>query len=65
MWLEQSLTPRKTSGIISVIEQMIETRALKEVRGITENSQCRLCKEQRKTVQHLLAGCKMWMDGKA
>ena len=22
-------------------------------------------KEQRETVQHLLAGCKMWMDGKA
>ena len=48
-----------------MIEQMIETRALKEVRGIAENSQCRLCKEQRETVQHLLAGCKMWMDGKA
>ena len=59
MCLEQNLTPRKTSAIMPVIEQMIETRAWKKVRGLTENWQCRLCKEQRETVQHLLAGCKM------
>ena len=59
IWLEQNLTPRKTSAIMSMIEQMVETRAWKEVRGLTENNQCRLCKEQRETVQHLLAGCKM------
>ena len=44
---------------MSTIEQMVETSAQKEVRGYTENSQCRLCKEQQETVQHLLAGCKM------
>ena len=39
---------------------MIETSAWKEVRGLTENSQSRLCKEQRETaVQRLLAGCKI------
>ena len=59
IWLEQNLAPRKTSVIIPIIEQMVETRAGKDVRGLTENSQCRLCKEQRETVQHLLAGCKM------
>ena len=58
IWLEQNLTPRKTSAIMSVIEQMVETRAWKKVRGLIENSQCRLCKEQREAVQHLLAGCK-------
>ena len=26
---------------------MVETRAWKEVRKLSENSQCRLCKEQR------------------
>ena len=31
----------------------------KKVRGFTENSQCRLCKEQQETVQHLLDGCKL------
>ena len=40
--LEQNLTPRKTSAIMSVIEQMFETRAWKEVRGFAEDSQCRL-----------------------
>ena len=44
---------------MSMIEQMVETRASKEVRGLTKNSRCRLCKEQKETVQHLLAGCKM------
>ena len=43
-----------TPVILSMIEQMIETRAWRKVRGLTENSQCRLCKEQRKTVQHNL-----------
>ena len=33
-WLEQNLTPRKTSAIMSMIEQMVETRAWKEVTGL-------------------------------
>ena len=36
----------------------------KEVRGLTENSQCRLCKEQREAVQHLLTGFKMLATNK-
>ena len=54
-----------------MIEQMIETRALNEVRGILKivseqrEQRTEQRKEQRETVQHLLAGCKMWMDGKA
>ena len=51
---------------MSVLEQMVETRAWKEVRQLSENSQCRLCKEQqrerdrqRERVQLLLAGCNM------
>ena len=32
----------------------------KEFKELTENSQCRLCKEQQETAQHLLAGCKMF-----
>ena len=38
---------------------MIETSALKKIRGLTEKSQCRFCKEHQETVQHLLVGCKM------
>ena len=58
IWLEQNLTPRKTSAIMSITEQMVETRASKEDKGL-ENNQCRLCREQRETAQHLLGGCKM------
>ena len=59
IWLEQNLTLRNSSAIMSMIEQMVQHRAQKEARELTENSQCRLCGEQRETVQHLLAGCKM------
>ena len=44
---------------MSMLEQMVEARARKEVRALTENSQCRLCQEQQETVPHLLAVCKM------
>ena len=37
IWLEQNLNPRKASAIMSVLEQMVETRAWKEFRGLTEN----------------------------
>ena len=59
IWLEQNLTPRKTSAIISMTGEMVETGAWKEVRDLTEKSQCRLCQEQREIVQHLLAGWKI------
>ena len=44
---------------MSMIENMTETGARKKVRGFTENSQYRSCKEQQETVKDLLAGCKM------
>ena len=34
----------KENMSMSVTERMTETRICKEVRGITENSHCRLCK---------------------
>ena len=58
MWLEQNSTPGKTSAIMLMTDQMVETRAWKKIGGLTQNSQCRLCKEQE-TVQHVLTGCKM------
>ena len=47
-----------------MLEQIVETRAWKEIRGFIENGQCSVCKEQRETVQHLLAGCKMLASSK-
>ena len=43
--LEKNLSPRKIA-IRSMIEQMTESRAYKEVVWLTENSQQRLCKEK-------------------
>ena len=58
LWLEQNITPPKTASIMSMLEQMVETRAWKVTRGLTEDGKCRLCREQKETVEHLLAGCK-------
>ena len=58
-WLKQRLTPRKTASIMTVIEQMVETRGWKVARELTENGRCRLCREFNETVEHLIvAGCK-------
>ena len=59
LWLRQRLTPRKTASIMTVIEQMVETRGWKLARGLIENGRCRLCREFSQTVEHLVAGCKM------
>ena len=34
LWLTQNLHPRKTSSIMSMLEQMIETRSWKAARGL-------------------------------
>ena len=59
VWLQQNPTRRKTSSLVSMIEQIIETRAWKKFRGLNKNSQCRLYREQRETVRYLLAGWEM------
>ena len=44
-------------------EQMIETRAWKKIRGLIVEDMCRLCGEQRETVQHLLSlDAKSWQE---
>ena len=40
LWLRQRLTPRKTASIMTVIEQMVETRGSKGARGLIENGRC-------------------------
>ena len=43
---------------MSMLEQMVETRSWKVTRGLIEDDKCRLCREQKEMVEHLLAGCK-------
>ena len=59
LWLEQKLTPKKTAVIMSMLEQMVETKACKVTRGLSECNKCRLCADQKERVGHLLAGCKV------
>ena len=43
---------------MTMLEQMVETRAWKVARGLVQEKQCRVCSERDKTVEHLVAGCK-------
>ena len=45
---------------MAMLEQMVETKSLKALRGLAECCcKCRLCGQQKETVEHLLDGCKV------
>ena len=55
--LTQKLHPRKTSSIMSMLEQMVETRSCKAARRLIEDGRCQVCYGHDKTVEHLVDGC--------
>ena len=59
LWLRQNLTPRKAASVMTMLKQMVETKSWKTSRGLAKCSKCRLCGQQRATVEHLLARCKV------
>ena len=54
LWLTQNLTPRKTASVMTMLEQMVETKSWKAATGLAKCSECRLCGQQRETIEHLL-----------
>ena len=46
LWLRQNLTPRKTVMVMTMLEQMVETKAWEPSRRL-ECSKCRLCGQQK------------------
>ena len=57
-WLKCNTDSRKTSSIFALQEQMIETKAWKNIRGLVECDKQRFCGGQREIVHHLLFECK-------
>ena len=51
VWLSQNLNPGKTAAIMTILEQMVETRLWKEVRGLKDDGSCRICTENSVTVE--------------
>ena len=50
----QESDPGKTAAIITMLEQMVETRSWKEARELTDDSSCT---QHSETAEHLVAGC--------
>ena len=57
LWLTENLQPRKTSSIMSMLEQMVEMRSWKAACGIIGDESFRACHGHNKTAAHLVAGC--------
>ena len=57
VWLSQNLNPGKTAAIMTMLEQMVETRSWKEARELTDDGSCRICTQHSETVEGLVAGC--------
>ena len=59
VWLSQNLHGRKTSSIMTMLEQMVETKSWKVSRGLAQDRRYRVCHERDETVEHIVAGCKV------
>ena len=57
--MNQNLHGRKTSSIMKMLEQMVETKSRKVSRRLAQDKQCRVYLERDETVEHIVAGCKV------
>ena len=56
LWLSQNLHRRKTSSIMTMLEQILETRSWKAARGFVQDGRCRVCHERDEPIEPLVAG---------
>ena len=54
VWLTQNLNSGKTTAVMKMVEQMMETRTWKKVRELIDDSSCRVCNQYLETVEHLV-----------
>ena len=57
VWLSQNLNPGKTAAIMTMLEQVVETRSWREALGLTDDVSCRIYTQHSETVEHLVVGC--------
>ena len=61
LWLKSSTLKRSTEATICAIqEQAVTTRYIQHhVHHTSDNDRCRVCKEQKETIHHIINGCKV------
>ena len=57
--MSQNLHGRKTSSIMTMLEQIVETRLWKAARRLVQDEHSRVCHERNETIDHIVAGCKV------
>ena len=57
--IEPKLKRKKTSSIMMMLGQMVETRLWKAARGLVQDGRGRVSHERDETIKHLVAGCKV------
>ena len=62
VWLSQNLHGRKTSSIMTMLEQRVETKSWKASRGLAQDRRCRVCHERDENVEHIVVGCKVLVN---
>ena len=60
--LRQNVTPRKTALMMTMLEQKVEKKALEASRRLAKCIKCRLCCQQKETVENFFAGCKVFAN---
>ena len=56
VWLSQNLNPGKTAAIMTMLEQVVETRSRREALRLTDDVGCRIYTQHSETVEHLVVG---------
>ena len=62
--MSQNLHRRKTSSIMTMLEQMVETILWKATRELVQDGRCIVCHERDETIEHLVTGCKVLANRK-
>ena len=55
--MSDNLNSGKAAAIMTILEQMVNTKSWKEARGLIDDGRCSICNQNSETVEHLVSGC--------
>ena len=55
--MSHDLNSGKAAAIMTILEQMVNTKSWKEARGLIDDGRCSIRNQNSETVEHLVSGC--------